>query len=45
MPAPLFVAFHRKAEHLQMPVSLLAGNLLAAITTSDIYEAVLDDKD
>jgi hypothetical protein len=45
MPAPLYVEFHRKAEHLQMPVSLLAGNLLAAITASNIYEAVLDDKD
>ena len=44
MPTPLFLEFHRKAEHLQMPVSILAGNLLAAITISDIYEAVLDDK-
>jgi hypothetical protein len=44
MPSPLFLEFHRKAEHLQMPVSILAGNLLAAITISDIYEAVLDDK-
>jgi hypothetical protein len=27
MPTPLFLEFHRKAEHLQMPVSILAGNL------------------
>jgi hypothetical protein len=45
MPAPLFVEFHRKAEHLQVPVSILASNLLAAIATSNIYDAVLDDKD
>lgn len=45
MPPQLFVEFHRKAEHLKMPVSNLASNLLAAIATSDIYEAVLDDKD
>jgi hypothetical protein len=45
MPTPLFLEFYRKAEHLQMPVSILAGNLLAAITISDIYEAVLDDKE
>jgi hypothetical protein len=45
MPAPLFVEFHRKAEHLQVPVSILASNLLAAIATSNIYDAVLDDED
>lgn len=45
MPAPLFVEFHRKAEHLRMSPSVLAGNLLAAITLSDIFEAVLDDRD
>ncbi len=44
MPAPLFVEFHRKAEHLRMSPSVLAGNLLAAITLSDIFEAVLDDQ-
>ena len=43
MPAPLFVEFHRKAEHLQVPVSILASNLLAAIATSNIYDAVLDE--
>ena len=45
MPAPLFVEFYRKAENLQISASGLASNLLAAIATSDIYEAVLDDKD
>ena len=45
MPAPLFVEFHRKAEHLQVPVSILASNLLAAIAISNIYDAVLDDED
>jgi hypothetical protein len=43
MPATLYSDFFRKAEHLQLPVSVLASNLLAAIATSDIYEAVLDD--
>jgi hypothetical protein len=45
IPAPLFVEFYRKAENLQMSASGLASNLLAAIATSNIYEAVLDDKD
>jgi hypothetical protein len=45
MPAPLFVEFHRKAEHLRMSPSVLASNLLAAITLSNIFEAVLDDQD
>jgi hypothetical protein len=45
MPAPLYVEFHRKAEHLQMSPSTLASNLLAAITISNIFEAVLDDSD
>jgi hypothetical protein len=45
MPTALFVEFHRKAEHLQIPISILASNLLAAIATSNIYEAVLDDKE
>jgi hypothetical protein len=45
MPAQLYFDFHRKAERLQMPVSVLASNLLAAIASSNIYEAVLDDKD
>jgi hypothetical protein len=43
IPTPIFADFFRKAEHLQLPVSVLASNLLAAIATSDIYEAVLDD--
>jgi hypothetical protein len=45
MPAPLFVEFYRKAENLQISASGLASNLLAAIATSNIYEAVLDDED
>jgi len=43
MPAPLYSAFHRKAAHLDKPVSMLASMLLNAIATSDIYKAVLDD--
>ena len=43
MPAPLYIEFYRKAEHLRVPVSVLASNLLSAIATSNIYEAVLDD--
>jgi hypothetical protein len=45
MPAPLYAEFHRKAEHLQMSPSALASNLLAAIITSNIFDAVLDDED
>ena len=45
LPARLYFDFHRKAEHLQMRVSALASNLLTAIATSNIYEAVLDDGD
>jgi hypothetical protein len=45
MPAQLFVEYHRKAEHLRMSPSVLASNLLAAITLSNIFEAVLDDQD
>jgi IS30 family transposase len=37
--------FHRKAEVLQIPVSVLAARLLSAIVISNIYEAVLDDED
>jgi hypothetical protein len=43
MPASLYAEFHRKAEHLRISPSALASNLLAAITTSNIFEAVLDD--
>jgi hypothetical protein len=43
MPAPLYAEFYRKAEHLRMSPSVLASNLLAAITISNIFEAVLDD--
>jgi hypothetical protein len=45
MPVPLFVEFHRKAERLRMSPAVLASNLLAAITLSNIFEAVLDDQD
>lgn len=43
IPAPHFGNFNRKAEHLQLSASDLASNLLTAIATSNIYEAVLDD--
>jgi hypothetical protein len=43
MPASLYAEFHRKAEHLKLSPSALASNLLTAITTSNIFEAVLDD--
>jgi hypothetical protein len=45
LPASLSVEFHREAEQLQIPASILASRLLAAIVDSNIYEAVLDDKD
>ncbi len=45
MPASLYVEFQHKAEHLRMSPSVLASNLLAAITISDIFAAVLDDQD
>jgi hypothetical protein len=45
IPGPLYAAFHRKAEHLRMSPSALASSLLVAITVSDIFDAVLDEKD
>ena len=45
LPASLSAEFHRKAEHLQISASVLASRLLEAIIVSNIYEAVLDDKD
>jgi hypothetical protein len=45
IPAPLYAEFHRKAEHLRMSPSVLASNLLIAITLSNIFEAVLDEDD
>jgi len=45
LPAPLVVEFYQKAENLQVSPSGLAKNLLVAIVTSNIYDAVLDDKD
>ena len=45
LPASLSTEFQRKAEDLQVTTSVLASRLLAAIVVSNIYEAVLDDKD
>ena len=45
LPVSLSTEFHRKAEALQITASVLASRLLAAIVDSNIYEAVLDDKD
>jgi hypothetical protein len=45
LPAPLSTEFHRKATKLQISASVLASRLLEAIAVSDIYDAVLDDKD
>jgi hypothetical protein len=45
LPVAISIEFHRKAEDLHMPASVLASRLLAAIVDSNIYEAVLDDQD
>jgi len=45
LPASLSTDFHRKATKLQISASVLASGLLEAIAVSDIYDAVLDDKD
>ena len=45
MPAWRSIRFHRKAERLQIPASVLAKRLLAAIVVSNIYDAVFDDND
>ena len=45
LPLSLSTEFHHKAEDLQVTASVLASRLLAAIVASNIYEAVLDDKD
>ena len=45
LPTSISTEFHRKAEELQIPVSVLATKLLSAIVISNIYEAVLDDGD
>ena len=45
LPASVSTEFHRKAAQLQISASVLASRLLAAIVVSNIYEAVLDDKD
>jgi hypothetical protein len=43
LPPSLSIEFHRKAEQLLLPATVLASRLLAAIADSNIYEAVLDD--
>ena len=43
LPTSISTEFHRKAEELRIPVSVLATKLLSAIVISNIYEAVLDD--
>ena len=45
LPASVSTEFHRKAAQLQISASVLASRLLEAIAVSDIYDAVLDDKD
>jgi hypothetical protein len=45
LPGTLSAEFRRKADELQIPTSVLATKLLSAIVVSNIYEAVLDDKD
>jgi CRISPR/Cas system-associated endonuclease Cas3-HD len=45
LPASLSTEFHLKAKQLQISASVLASRLLEAIVVSDIYDAVLDDKD
>jgi hypothetical protein len=45
LPASLSTEFHLKAKQLQITASVLASRLLEAIVVSDIYDAVLDDKD
>ena len=45
LPPSQSFEFRLKAEQLQIPVSVLASKLLTAIVDSNIYEAVLDDKD
>jgi hypothetical protein len=45
LPASLSTEFQRKAAQLEISASVLASRLLAAIVDSNIYEAVLDDKD
>jgi hypothetical protein len=45
LPASLSTEFHCKAEQLQISASVLASRLLEAIVVSNIYDAVLDDKD
>jgi len=45
LPASLSSELQRKAENFQISASMLASRLLAAIVASNIYEAVLDDRD
>jgi hypothetical protein len=45
LPGPLYTTFHRQAVHMNKSVSVLAGLLLEAIVTGDLYDAVLDERD
>ena len=45
MRGPLYSELHRKAVNLNKPVSLLATMLLEAIASSDLYDAVLDERE
>ena len=43
MPAELYSGFHSRADALHKPVGTLAGMLLSAIISGDLYKAVLDE--
>jgi hypothetical protein len=43
MPSELYNGFHSTADALQKPVGTLAGMLLSAIISDDLYKAVLDE--
>ena len=45
LPVSIATDFQRKAAQLEISTSVLASRLLEAIVVSDIYDAVLDDKD
>ena len=44
MRPAVYTALERRAAQMQKSIDDLAGMLLEAIVSSDIYEAVLDDK-
>jgi hypothetical protein len=43
MPAKLYNGFYSTAHALDKPVGTLAGMLLSAISSGDLYKAVLDE--